>query len=83
MDKTLISNIWNQFKSILMLIEQIQKSSNKPFQVIVIKAKIGLFNNGNVAMIYSKVVTKMHIQNIPQNSVVVQWNTTQYTINRL
>lgn len=83
MDKTLISNIWNQFKSILMLIEQIQKSSNKPFQVILIKAKIGLFNNGNVAMSYSKVVTKMHIQNIPQNSVLVQWNTTQYTINRL
>lgn len=56
---------------------------HKLFQEILIRARIGLLNNNNIAVFNSKIAILMLIQDTLANIVVVQQNTIWYTINRV
>ncbi len=76
-------DIWNQFTSIITLIEQMQYLNNKLFQAMMTKARKDLFNIDNVTIVNSKIVVTILILNLDKQDVIVQQNAIWHTINRI
>ena len=60
-----------------------RQHNDKLFQAMLRRAKKGLFNNNNVAILNNKIEAIIPIYNADEQVVIVQQNTTQYTINQI
>ncbi len=58
-----------------------RQHDNKPFQAMLTRARRGLLNNDDVAILNSKVAVTILILNPDEQVVIVQRNATRYTIN--
>ena len=75
-EKIHCKGIWNEFTSVITLIEQMQQYDNKPFQTMLPKARKSLLNNNNIAIQNSKIVVTIPILNPDEQVVIVQQNAT-------
>lgn len=62
--------------------KQIQQYDDQFFQEMLIKIRIGLFNNINIVIFNSKVIIIIPIQNILENIIIVQQNIIPHMINK-
>ena len=53
-----------------------QQHNDKPFQVMLRRARKGLFNNDNIAILNNKVAATIFIYNANEQVVIVQQNAT-------
>lgn len=60
-----------------------QQHNNKPFQAMLKRARKGLLNNDNVAILKNKVAATIFIYNADEQVVIVQQNAIRHTINRI
>lgn len=75
--------IWNHFTSVITLTEQMRQHNNKPFQAMLRRARKGLLNNDDVAILNNKVAATIPIHNADEQVVIVQQNAIRHTINRI
>lgn len=75
--------IWDHFTSVITLTEQMRHQNDKPFQTMLTRARRGLLDNNDVAVLNNKVASSLPIHSPDENVVIVQQNATRHTINRL
>ncbi len=62
---------WNQFTSVITLTEQMRQHDNKLFLAMLTRARRGLLNNDNVAILNNKVVVTIPILNPDEQMVII------------
>ncbi len=67
-------SIWNQFTSVITLIEQMRQYNNILFQEMLTKTRKGLLNIDDVTIQNSKVAVTISILNRNKDVVMVQQN---------
>jgi hypothetical protein len=75
--------IWNQFKQVVILHEQMRQINDIPYQTLLARARTGALTEDDLSILNSKAITSLASPHLEDATAVTKMNALRHVINRI